>query len=62
MTELISEVDSTRRRSFENMWEKLFVLSVRCSKTRGHLNSYFIPHVQVEQGCTSTVVTNSALT
>ena len=41
MAKLIRQVGSTCRGSFGNVLENLLVLSVRCSKTRGRLMSYF---------------------
>ena len=61
MTELMSQVGSTRRWQFwKYVLENLFVLLYAAQK-RVVVLTHILPHVQVEQGCTSTVVTHSVL-
>ena len=59
MTELTSQVGSTRRGSFGNVLENLSVHSVRCSKMRA-LNQ-ILSHVQMEQGGARAVEPHSVL-
>ena len=61
MTELISQVGSTHRGSFGNMCWRIYLFFLYAAQKRVVVLTHILPHVQVEQGCTSTVVTHSAL-
>ena len=61
MTGLISHVGSTRRGSFGNMCWRIYLFFLYAAQKRVVILTYILPHVQVEQGCTSIAVAQSAL-
>ena len=62
MTELISQVGSTRRGSFGNTSWRIYLFFLYAAQKCVVFLTHILPHAQMEQGCTSTVVTHFTLT
>ena len=61
MTELISQAGSNHRGSFGNTYWVIYLFFPYAAQKRAVVLTHILSHVQVEQGCTGTVVTYSDL-